>query len=117
MRTVGELSEFTGISVRTLHYYDEIGQAYMKRVDDIFHKIADRKEEGASVQDFQVKSVIGELDFVMKQFVQVESVENLLLMIANWYRSDKQRRDKLNGQYGSGMAEYIADAIETFYGK
>lgn len=25
MRTVKEISELTGISVRTLHYYDEIG--------------------------------------------------------------------------------------------
>lgn len=25
MRTVKEISEITGISVRTLHYYDEIG--------------------------------------------------------------------------------------------
>ena len=25
MRTVKELSDITGISVRTLHYYDEIG--------------------------------------------------------------------------------------------
>lgn len=25
MRTVKELAEITGISVRTLHYYDEIG--------------------------------------------------------------------------------------------
>ena len=32
MRTVKEISDLTGISVRTLHYYDEIGRSEERRV-------------------------------------------------------------------------------------
>jgi len=31
MRTVKEISDLTGISVRTLHYYDEIGLSQFTR--------------------------------------------------------------------------------------
>ena len=43
MRTVKEISDLTGISVRTLHYYDEIG--LLKPTD----KSADRQHR----QDFE----------------------------------------------------------------
>ena len=34
MRTVKEISDLTGISVRTLHYYDEIGSQPIKVKQD-----------------------------------------------------------------------------------
>lgn len=74
-------------------------------------EIFDKSEIEDLYQDMIGGMTIEQLD------VQMESVENLLLMLANQYRSDKQRREKLNGQYGSGMAEYLADAIEAFYRK
>ena len=43
MRTVKELSDFTGISVRTLHYYDEIGLLKPTRKSDAGYRLYDDK--------------------------------------------------------------------------
>jgi DNA-binding transcriptional MerR regulator len=43
MRTVKEVSELTGISVRTLHYYDEIGLFKPTEVNDAGYRLYDDK--------------------------------------------------------------------------
>ncbi|MCR4997502.1 MAG: MerR family transcriptional regulator [Butyrivibrio sp.] len=43
MKTVKEVSEFTGISVRTLHYYDEIGLFKPTKVNDAGYRLYDDK--------------------------------------------------------------------------
>ncbi len=43
MRTVKEVSELTGISVRTLHYYDEIGLLKPTEVNDAGYRLYDDK--------------------------------------------------------------------------
>ena len=43
MRTVKEISDLTGISVRTLHYYDEIGLLKpTEKSDQVIFKPAER---------------------------------------------------------------------------
>ena len=46
MRTVKEVSEMTGISVRTLHYYDEIGLFKPTVVSEAGYRLYDDKELG-----------------------------------------------------------------------
>ena len=41
MRTVKEISELTGISVRTLHYYDEIGLLKPTQKSDAGYRLYD----------------------------------------------------------------------------
>ena len=43
MRTVKEISELTGISVRTLHYYDEIGLFVPTVVSEAGYRLYDDK--------------------------------------------------------------------------
>ena len=43
MRTVKEISEVTGISVRTLHYYDEIGLLKPTSKSDAGYRLYDDK--------------------------------------------------------------------------
>ena len=43
MKTVKEVSELTGISVRTLHYYDEIGLLKPTQVNDAGYRLYDDK--------------------------------------------------------------------------
>ena len=43
MKTVKEVSEFTGISVRTLHYYDEIGLFKPTEVSEAGYRLYDDK--------------------------------------------------------------------------
>lgn len=93
MRTVKEVSELTGVSTRTLHYYDEIG---------LFPPTD--KSEGD----------IGEYGFVMKQVCQMKEEEGLMLAIAQSYRNI-QCQQAIDQEYGEGAAEFFAQAIEAFY--
>ena len=43
MRTVKEISSITGISVRTLHYYDEIGLLKPTDKSDVGYRLYDDK--------------------------------------------------------------------------
>ena len=43
MRTVKEISNITGISVRTLHYYDEIGLLKPTDKSDVGYRLYDDK--------------------------------------------------------------------------
>lgn len=43
MRTVKEISDLTGISVRTLHYYDEIGLLKPTEKSDAGYRLYDDK--------------------------------------------------------------------------
>ena len=43
MRTVKEISDLTGISVRTLHYYDEIGLLKLTEKSDAGYRLYDDK--------------------------------------------------------------------------
>ena len=44
MRTVKEISEITGISVRTLHYYDEIGLFQPTGKSEAGYRLYDEEE-------------------------------------------------------------------------
>ena len=43
MKTVKEISEITGISIRTLHYYDEIGLLLPTKKSDAGYRLYDQK--------------------------------------------------------------------------
>lgn len=165
MRTVKEISDITGISVRTLHYYDEIGllkptdkseaghtiikvlsrediqksyakvvdwyggkdsflsavntpiskeiaESYGRRIDAVLQKLIAKK--GCDVNSFEVREVIGEFGFVMKQFTQVKNEDGIMLVQAQYYRDEKYR-PTIDAQYGAGASEFFAQAIEAFY--
>ena len=58
MKTVKEVSDLTGISVRTLHYYDEIGLLKPTEVSDAGYRLYDDK----ALQKLQQILVFRELD-------------------------------------------------------
>lgn len=62
MKTVKQVSELTGISVRTLHYYDEIGLFKPSRVTDAGYRLYDED----ALQTLQQILFFRELDFPLK---------------------------------------------------
>ena len=92
----------------------EVAESYQKRIDHILRKLMDRKE--CAVDSFEVKEVIGEYGFVMKQFCQLKEEEGMMHALATFYRNPKAREinDK---KYGVGASEFFAEAIEAFYSK
>lgn len=93
----------------------QVFAAYQKRLDAIMKNLADRK--GADVQSFEVKSLVGEYDFVMKQMFQMEDVSRMVLDMAQHYRTNAQVIAAQDAVYGEGATVYIARALEAFYGQ
>ena len=76
-------------------------------------RLAEKK--GTDVSSFEVKSLMGEYDFVAKQLYQMKDVSKMALELAELYRKDEQMIYVQDAQYGEGASVYIADAIRAFY--
>ena len=94
---------------------EEIMKAYQNRMDEICRKLAGKK--GTAVSSFEVKSLIGEYDFVAKQLFQMPDVTEMMMEMADGYQTDERLGKAIDEQYGEGAAEYIASAILEFYKK
>ena len=90
----------------------EVAESYNKRMDAILQKLIARKDYGPD--SFEVKEVIGEYGFVLKQICQLKEEAGMMLALAASYRNERIRT-LTDEKYGSGAAEFFADAIETFY--
>ena len=73
MRTVKEISELTGISVRTLHYYDEIGLLKPTQKSDAGYRLYDDK----ALETLQQVLFFREFDIPLKEIKAV--MENPVL--------------------------------------
>lgn len=90
----------------------EVAISYTKRLDSILQKLADKI--GCDVDSFEVKEIIRELGFVMKQMTQIKEEKCLMLSHVSYYRNEKIK-PKIDEKYGEGASEFFAKAIEEFY--
>ncbi len=90
----------------------EVAKSYQKRIDAILEKLASKREY--STDSFEVKEIIGEYAFVMKQLCQIKDEKEMMLSLAQTY-SNEQVRANIDDKYGDGMAQFFIQAIETFY--
>ncbi|MBE5983497.1 MAG: MerR family transcriptional regulator [Paenibacillaceae bacterium] len=90
----------------------EVAESYKKREDTIRKKLMEKR--GSDLNSFEVKAIIGEYGFVMKQVCQMKEEDGLMLAIAQSYRN-KQCQQAIDEEYGEGAAEFFAQAIEAFY--
>ena len=67
MKTVKEVAQLSGVSVRTLHHYDEIGLLHPTRVTDAGYRLYD---DGA-LQKLQTILMLRQLQFPLKQIRQI----------------------------------------------
>lgn len=91
----------------------ELMRAYQNRLNAIMKKLAEK--QGGDVSSFEVKEIIGEYDFVTKQFYQMKDVKALVLNLAAAYRDDGKMKKALEEQYGTGIADFFAAAVYEFY--
>lgn len=93
----------------------EIFPAYQKRIGVIIKKLADLK--GQDVNSFEVRELVGEYDFVTKQMFQLPDATDMVLEIANAYRTNPEIQAAQDAAYGVGTTEFIGQALEAFYRK
>lgn len=91
----------------------KVFSAYQKRIAEIQKKIA--KMKGTDVNSFEVRKLIGEYDFVVKQLYQIEDAKPFLLDFAKNCKINAGKAAEIDSAYEAGSAKYIADAIESFY--
>ncbi|MBD5393492.1 MAG: MerR family transcriptional regulator [Lachnospiraceae bacterium] len=92
----------------------EVAESYNKRIEVILQKLIDKRD--CAVDSFEVKEIVGEFGFVMKQFSQIEEEKGLMLAQAQYYHNEKIK-PKIDEKYGNGASDFFARAIESFYGK
>lgn len=84
MRTVKEISNITGISVRTLHYYDEIGLFKPTDKSDAGYRLYDDK----ALEQLQQILFFREFDIPLKEIKAV--MENPVLGRADLFDLDSR---------------------------
>ncbi|MBD5526183.1 MAG: MerR family transcriptional regulator [Lachnospiraceae bacterium] len=90
----------------------EVAESYNKRLEAILEKLIGKRD--CPVDSFEVKEIVGEYGFAMKQFSQIKNEQKMMLAIARSYR-DGVWKSKIEARYGEGAAEFFARAIEAFY--
>lgn len=68
------------------------------------------------MDSFEVKEIVGEYGFVMKQLSQIREERELMLSTARFWRKEPSK-SLLDEKYGEGAAAFFADALEAFYQK
>ena len=91
----------------------EILEAYQKRLDAATEKLVSRM--GADVDSFEVKEVVGEIDFVSKQLYQMKDVSAFMLDMADMYLKNETLQKSTHQKYGEGASVFIGRALRTFY--
>lgn len=90
----------------------EVAGSYQKRIDAILEKLAGKRD--CPADSFEVKEIIGEYGFVMKQLCQVKDEKEMMLSLAQTY-CNEQVRANTDEKYGDGTAQFFIQAIEAFY--
>lgn len=89
---------------------EAIGTAFANRISDLEKRLSAKKM--LPVDSLEIKKLIGEYSFVIKQFFQVDCETELMTSGAAAYRNKQQIIDQ---KYGAGSAAFFVQAIETFY--
>lgn len=92
----------------------DVVKAYQNRLDSVMKKLVERKEKGYLPNSFEIKEVIGEYGFIVKQLYQIKDEKELMLGILSWYKEDKVI-DANDKQYGKGITEFFVQAVRGFY--
>lgn len=92
----------------------EVAESYKKREDVILQKLIGKRE--CDLDSFEVKEIVGEYGFVMKQLCQLKDEKGMMLSLAQSYRNP-QIESAIDDKYGNGAAEFFTQAIEEFYKK
>lgn len=92
----------------------EVAESYQRRLEAILQKLT--AKQTCPVDSFEVKEIVGEYGFVMKQFSQIKEEKGLMLAQAQYYRNENVRR-MTDEKYGDGASDFFARAMEAFYGK
>lgn len=91
----------------------KIVDAYRKRLTEVTKKLA--AKIGTDFNSFEVKEIVGEMDFVSKQLYQMNDMTGFMLDMAKKYVNNTEMQKQLDAVYGEGSTLFIGQALEAFY--
>ncbi|MBQ4249597.1 MAG: MerR family transcriptional regulator [Clostridia bacterium] len=93
---------------------EEIRRSYQNRIERILEKL--NKNRGLDTDSFDIRALIGEYGFVLKQVLQLKDEKEMMLSQAKVYRDDHVKED-MDKKYGDGFSDYLSRAIIAFYNR
>lgn len=100
------------LSVAKTPISKKVAESYSRRLEAVLQKLA--AKQGCPADSFEVKEIVGEFGFVMKQLSQVKDEAGLMLAQAQYYRNENIRT-MTDKKYGDGASDFFAEAIEALY--
>ena len=90
----------------------EVARAFKKRADNILEKLYSKKE--LPVTAFEVKEIVAEYGFVLKNLYNMTDETGFMLAIAQNYQNSCVKAE-YDSKFGVGAADFFTKAIEEFY--
>ena len=90
----------------------EVAESYNKRIEAILQKLI--AKQNCDIDSFEVKELVGEYGFVMKQLAQIKEEKGFMMAQAQYSRNE-QIKPMIDEKYGEGASDFFAQAIENFY--
>ena len=90
----------------------EIRESYQRRIEAVLEKLS--RKQDLDVNCFEIRELIGEYGFVLKQLLQLKEEKGMMLSQASIYL-DKQVQETTDEKYGEGFAAFLNKAITSFY--
>ena len=100
------------LSVARTPVSKEVAESYNKRIEAILQKLI--AKQNCDIDSFEVKELVGEYGFVMKQLAQIKEEKGSMMAQAQYYRNE-QIKPMIDEKYGEGASDFFAQAIENYY--
>ena len=100
------------LSVARTPVSNEVAESYNKRIEAILQKLI--AKQNCDIDSFEVKELVGEYGFVMKQLAQIKEEKGFMMAQTQYYRNE-QIKPMIDEKYGEGASDFFAQAIENYY--
>ena len=100
------------LSVARTPVSKEVAESYNQRIEAILQKLI--AKQNCDIDSFEVKELVGEYGFVMKQLAQIKEEKGFMMAQTQYYRNE-QIKPMIDEKYGEGASDFFAQAIENYY--
>ena len=92
------------------------GDEYIDPSDGLIEAILQKliAKQNCDIDSFEVKELVGEYGFVMKQLAQIKEEKGFMMAQTQYYRNE-QIKPMIDEKYGEGASDFFAQAIENYY--
>lgn len=91
---------------------EDVRKSYKRRIDKVLDNLS--KKQTQDINSFEIRELIGEYGFVLKQLLQMKDEKNIMLAQAETYL-DVRVAAVTDERYGDGFSDFLNRAIIAFY--